>query len=88
MVATTGSGPSGVAGTQTAACIFGLNTGSSPYNNNITCHYDGSSWTNVSISMNTARRTIGAAGSQTAALAFGGNVAPATGKTEDYNGTT
>ena len=88
MVATTGSGPSGVAGTQTAACIFGLNTGSSPYNNNITCHYDGSSWTNVSIAMNTARRNIGAAGSQTAALAFGGNIAPQTGRTEDYNGTT
>ena len=38
--------------------------------------------------LNTARTYIGSTGTQTAGLAFGGYVAPTTGATELYNGTS
>jgi hypothetical protein len=38
--------------------------------------------------LNTARDALGGAGTQTATLAFGGNVSPATGATEEYDGST
>jgi hypothetical protein len=39
-------------------------------------------------SLNTARYALAGAGTQTAALAFGGLLLPATGATEEYDGTT
>jgi hypothetical protein len=38
--------------------------------------------------MNTARYYLAGAGTQTAALAFGGDIPPATGATEEYDGTS
>src|SRR6056300_87572 len=38
--------------------------------------------------LNTARGDLGNAGTQTAALAFGGEIAPITGATESYNGSS
>ena len=38
--------------------------------------------------LNTARYELAGAGTQTAGLAFGGNTPPATGATEEYDGST
>jgi hypothetical protein len=51
--------------------------------------YDGSTWTQVSWNLNTARRSLAGAGTQTAALAFGGHLLQQdTAATEEYNGST
>jgi hypothetical protein len=39
-------------------------------------------------SLNTARYGLAGAGTQTAGLAFGGEIAPVTGATEEYDGST
>jgi hypothetical protein len=77
----------GTAGTQTAGLGFALASGSSPYVNNITISYNGSSWSTLPASMNTARSQTGSAGTQTAAIVFGGSP-PLTGATELWNGTS
>jgi hypothetical protein len=42
----------------------------------------------ISNNLNTARSELAGCGTQTAALAFGGTVPPATGATEEYDGTS
>jgi len=80
----------GGCGIQTAALAMG---GYPAPNGDFTEEYDGSSWT-IGGSLNTARDGLAAAGTQTAGLAFGGVIyaiptpaQPATGATEEYNGT-
>ena len=77
----TGRGNSGVAGTQTAALVFG---GRAP-DSTATESFNGTTWTSVN-SMNTARWAIGSFGTQTAAIATGGE--PPTAATESWDGTS
>jgi hypothetical protein len=76
-------GEQGSLGTQTAALSFG---GAAPPSNNATYSWNGTSWTSVPATLNTARTQIIGVGTQTAGLAIFGN--PDTGATEKYNGTT
>ena len=74
------------AGTQTAALAAGGSDGGSPFNNNESEEYNGTSWTEGN-NLTTGRRDIAGTGTQTAGLAFGGQ-SPATAKTEEYDGTS
>ena len=81
----------GGTGTQTAANVFaGFST--IPYGGfyNTPIHYDGSSWTVGTGTINQVRMLCGASGTQTAALMFGGlKIGPNVylDNTETYNGT-
>jgi len=82
-----GAAGGGMAGTQTAALLYGASP--SPLYDR-TESWNGSSWTSVS-ALNTGRRFGSMGGSQTAALFGGGNVNPPTSntaQTELYNGTS
>jgi len=81
----------GASGTQTAALMF---AGGNPITA-ATESWNGSSWTSLPATMNTARIYLAGCGTQTAALGFGGllnfNSAPnypVTAATESYNGTS
>jgi hypothetical protein len=79
----TGRGNSGVAGTQTAALVFGGRTPDST----ATESFNGTTWTSVN-SMNTGRWAIGSFGTQTAAIGVGGNTGSTTAATESWDGTS
>jgi hypothetical protein len=65
----------GAAGTQTAGLIFG---GAPPPNGaSATESWNGTSWTTLPATMNTARAYLSGLGTQTAALAVGGYNGPA-----------
>ena len=75
----------GGCGPQTAALYFGGSNGPSALDT--TESYDGSSWTNLPATMNTARTVAASGGTQTAAVAAGqrgGNGQ----QTEEYNGSS
>ena len=77
----------GGTGIQTAALAFGGN--STPQG--ITESWNGTSWTTLPATLNTARLSLngGQSGTQTAALAFGGAVGPSSsGATESWNGSS
>lgn len=73
------------AGTQTAGLAFG---GATPPVTGATNTYNGTSWTTVPATMNTARTNLAGCGTQTAALAAGGFSTGNTGVSESYNGTS
>jgi hypothetical protein len=77
----------GSAGTQTAGLGIGGADPSSP--TNLTCEYDGSTWTSTAPGGNlgTSRYGLEGAGTQTAAVAFGGSP-PRIGLTEEYDGSS
>jgi hypothetical protein len=81
----------GASGTQTAALMF---AGGNPITA-ATESWNGSSWTSLPATMNTARIYLAGCGTQTAALGFGGLLNfssapnyPVTAATESYNGTS
>ena len=78
------NGASG-AGTQTAL----VSTGGSPAPTVATYYYNGTSWSDQSASLNTARyeNTNSSCGTQTAALLVGGEVPPFVANVEEWNGT-
>ena len=65
-------GPGGL-GTQTAAVSFGGGLQPGVTNTNTTEHYDGTSWTDVSGTLTSARRYLKGCGIQTAGLTAGGD---------------
>jgi hypothetical protein len=67
-------------GTQTAALSFGAGPA------NVTESWNGSSWTTLPATLNTARNYLAGCGTQTASLGFGGN--PVSAATESWNGST
>jgi len=74
---------------QSAALAFGgvASGTSSPMLNTVTS-YNGTSWTSVPASLNTARKDLSGTGTQTAAMAAAGSAPAKTGATELYNGTS
>jgi len=81
----------GSAGTQTAALNWGGYAQVPDSVNAATISYNGSTWTTLPASINTARNKMGSAGTQTAALGFGGDpfAGPrASTATESWNGTS
>jgi len=77
------------AGIYTAALAMGGYTGGSPIVSNVTSTYNGSAWTTVPATMNTARQSATSVGTQTAALISGGGTATITiTNSESYNGTS
>ncbi len=82
-------------GTQTATIVFGGNPGpgAGPTFVNATESYNGTSWTTLPATMNTARNYLSGCGTQTSALAFSGlTTTPAPSGvsvlSESYNGTS
>ena len=82
-------------GTQTATIVFGGNPGpgAGPTFVNATESYNGTSWTTVPATMNTARNYLAGCGTQASALAFSGlTTTPApsgvSALSESYNGTS
>ena len=94
----TGKYLNGGAGTQTAGLDFGGYNGSAPITipgGNVTQEYDGSSWSNASAAMGTARYNCLGSGTQTAALSAAGIAAPPANAStannnfsEEYNGSS
>ena len=94
----TGKYLNGGAGTQTAGLDFGGYKGSSPITipgGNVTQEYDGSSWSNASAAMGTARYNLLGSGTQTAALSAAGISSPPANApsannnfSEEYNGSS
>ena len=88
----------GGAGTQTAALDYGGYKGTPPITipaGNVTQEYDGSSWSNASAALGTARYNVIGSGTQTAALSAGGTAAPPGNAStanntvsEEYNGSS
>ena len=83
---------SGQAGVQTDALVFGGYDGPGSYN--LTEAYNGTSWTTLPATQNTARSSSGGTGTSTSALMFGGydNGGPLAplgylARTESYNGS-
>ena len=94
----TGKYLNGGAGTLTAGLDYGGYNGSPPHTipgGNITQEYDGSSWSNASAAMGTARYNCLGSGTQTAALSAGGISSPPANApsannnfSEEYNGSS
>ena len=94
----TGKYLNGGAGTLTAGLDYGGYNGSSPHTipgGNVTQEYDGSSWSNASAAMGTARYNCLGSGTQTAALSAGGISSPPANApsannnfSEEYNGSS
>jgi len=82
----TGGQSGGGCGLQTAAIFVGRYTNLGNLGN--VELYDGTSWTESPASHNTVVREIAAVGTQTAALKFGGKGPPATGDTEEWDGSS
>ena len=81
---TAGTAYAAAAGSETAAIVFGGNSGSQTVN---TISWDNSSWTEVG-NLAVARENHAGCGSQTAAISFGGSAPGLTAINELYNGTS
>jgi hypothetical protein len=81
---TAGTAYAAAAGSETAAIVFGGNSGSQTVN---TISWDNSSWTEVG-NLAVARENHAGCGSQTAAISFGGSAPGLTAITELYDGTS